>query len=258
MDVVDRVPGVCEFCGQWDSGPLHDGFGSCCRHYIYNEGNASAPVFLTVSGLRIDLANPRVELIHWYDIVWGLCVQPRYLGHSPKGTYSIAQHSLWVMEFVRRSLENARPVDLLFALLHDAHEAYMGDIIRPLKYLPEIYDSLQAVLNGVQCVIERAFGLGEMSNRLAEVIALADQQAAAIEMHNLWPAGVVDDGLIPLPGELACDVGWRPSLPPNRVKDEFSRLLLNLVDQVGVQLPVIWAYGDKSQRVAVWDKNDWS
>ena len=79
--------------------------------------------FQTVSGKAIDLANPDPALIDFKDIAIHLSNSNRYAG----ATYvniSVAQHTLIVAGSVDKSL---RP----YALLYDAHEAYMGDIITP-------------------------------------------------------------------------------------------------------------------------------
>ena len=61
------------------------------------------------------------------DIAHGLAFQCRFNGQT--GTfYSVAQHSLMVMSLVPEELQFA-------ALLHDAAEAYLGDMVKPLKNL---------------------------------------------------------------------------------------------------------------------------
>ena len=65
------------------------------------------------------------------DIAHSLSQLCRFNGHCI-GTYTVAQHSCIVAEY-------ARDEHKLIALMHDAAEAYIGDIPRPLKYLiPDI------------------------------------------------------------------------------------------------------------------------
>jgi hypothetical protein len=77
------------------------------------------------SGQLIDLAKPTPADIHIEDIAWSLAHMLRFNGHLLMQV-SVARHSIWVAELVPEPLR-------LAALLHDAHEAYLGDIVRPVK-----------------------------------------------------------------------------------------------------------------------------
>lgn len=64
------------------------------------------------------------------DIAHALAGQNRYNGHG-RGFYSVAEHSFLLSEYAERA---GAPADLVRAfLLHDATEAYMGDMAAPLK-----------------------------------------------------------------------------------------------------------------------------
>lgn len=111
----------------------------------------SAPHEMTTwSGKRFNPQAIRVEDIEIEDIAHALSRQCRYNGHV-EGFMSVARHSIWVAE--------ALPVHLRLAgLLHDAAEAYLGDLTRPLKHSPfgEAYIALEAE---VEKVISERFGL---------------------------------------------------------------------------------------------------
>lgn len=83
--------------------------------------------------------DPRPEEIDITSIAWALSMQCRFNGHLTS-FYSVAQHSV----MVSRIVESEHPFDnkLIFrALMHDAHEAYVGDIVSPVKRaLPEFYE----------------------------------------------------------------------------------------------------------------------
>lgn len=84
----------------------------------------------TVSGKRFDYMNVRPEDICLKDIAISLSNQCRFLGHTGQ-FYSVLEHSLWVHHHARKlglpsTVKKA-------ALLHDAQEAYVGDIPSPLK-----------------------------------------------------------------------------------------------------------------------------
>lgn len=89
----------------------------------------------TASGRRVDLAAFTVEDVDDYDIAHPLAMICRYGGHVP-GHYSVAEHSVLVSRLVEEW--GYGPTVQLQALLHDAAEAYVGDMVRPLKgFMPE-------------------------------------------------------------------------------------------------------------------------
>lgn len=87
--------------------------------------------FNTASGRLVSLHDPHPDAICIEDIAHALSHICRWGGHTPEH-YSVAQHSIYVMVLARK---NDEPVDvLLAALMHDAAEAYIHDIIKPLKH----------------------------------------------------------------------------------------------------------------------------
>ena len=92
--------------------------------------------------------NPRIEDLDIEDIAHALSMQCRYSGHV-KYFYSVAEHSIHISRAV--SPENA-----LWGLLHDASEAYLVDVPRPIKpHLPQ-YREAESVL--MACIAQR-YGL---------------------------------------------------------------------------------------------------
>jgi hypothetical protein len=79
----------------------------------------------TFSGARIDPYHPHPEEIFLIDIAHALSNICRFTGHS-KVFYSVAQHSLLVSWLVEEKFKKE-------ALFHDAGEAYMNDLARPIK-----------------------------------------------------------------------------------------------------------------------------
>lgn len=96
--------------------------------------SADAPHLATLfplrSGQRFDLAWPTPDMVTIDDIAWALAHTLRYGGHSQL-PINVASHSINVGWLVAQSEQSAEV--RLAALLHDAHEAYIGDVIRPLK-----------------------------------------------------------------------------------------------------------------------------
>lgn len=85
----------------------------------------------TRSGKRMDFLAPSDSQVNINDIAFALSRLPRFCGHLER-PYSVLDHSI----NAARVAHILRPEDVLFellVLLHDAHEAYTGDIPTPLK-----------------------------------------------------------------------------------------------------------------------------
>lgn len=102
----------------------------------------------TYTGLKFNILDPHPDQINIQDIAKGLA-NTCHFGGQVKSFFSVAQHSMMVMELA--------PDDLIKeALLHDAAEAYVGDCIKPLKVLLPEY---QAIEKRILEVIFERFGL---------------------------------------------------------------------------------------------------
>jgi hypothetical protein len=127
----------------------------------------------TYRGFDLDLCNPQVEQIDLLDIAHALSQVCRFAGHTSE-FYSVAQHSVIVSRTVP-------PPYGLLALLHDAAEAYVGDVTSPLK--PHLTD-YAAIEDRIQAVILKRFGL-ECDETARTVIKTADQIVLATEIRDL-------------------------------------------------------------------------
>lgn len=103
---------------------------------------------LTLTGLYFDFLDPRPEQIDPRDIAYGLSNCCRFGGQC-KPFYSVAEHCVLASNHVPAE-------DAFTALLHDAAEAYTGDIISPLKQLLPDFKIIEA---RVEAAIARKFGL---------------------------------------------------------------------------------------------------
>lgn len=130
----------------------------------------------TFSGHIIqDLENPSVDDICIEDISHSLSRICRYNGHC-RQFYSVAQHSV----LTSRAIPNSSKPLKLWALLHDAAEAYLCDIPSPLKgYLSPKYDGLEKKYLRVIC--ER-FGL---CGRMPQLIIRYDRILLMTERRDL-------------------------------------------------------------------------
>lgn len=89
--------------------------------------------FFTSQGI-IDIDNPQITDIRWEQISQGLSRTARYNGlNGDVGIYSVAQHS--VMGADALAIETGDNTLAGHFLLHDAHEAFVGDVTRPVKEL---------------------------------------------------------------------------------------------------------------------------
>ena len=109
--------------------------------------NISKGIINTFSGLKVDLLNPTADMIDIMDIAKGLAYKAHFAGQTPF-YFSIAQHSTLVHDLMRDEIKDNKM--LLLGLLHDASEAYIGDMVKPLKnHLPffrETEDKLMEVI----------------------------------------------------------------------------------------------------------------
>src|ERR1051325_4550411 len=115
----------------------------------------------TFSGRRFYPLSPRSDELDPADIAHALSLLCRFAGHVER-FYSVAEHCVHLSYAVP-------PEDALAALLHDATEAYVVDVPRPLKRsLPEY----QEIEFGVWAVIVERFGL--LSVTLPDSVKWAD------------------------------------------------------------------------------------
>ena len=104
----------------------------------------------TVSGRKFAPFDPHVDDIDIRDIARGLAMTCRY-GGQVKRFYSVAEHCYHVSYLVPEKYA-------LHGLLHDSAEAYIGDMIRPIKHAPQMHEFRRAEGLIEEAVAER-FGL---------------------------------------------------------------------------------------------------
>lgn len=131
----------------------------------------------TFTGRMFWPCDPRADEVCVEDIAHALALQCRFAGHV-REFYSVAEHSVRVSEVV--PAEHA-----LAALLHDAAEAYVVDVPRPLKPWLTGYRAIEAVC---AIAVEKRFGLADAALD-AEAVKHADAVLLATEARDLmvWP-----------------------------------------------------------------------
>jgi len=128
---------------------------------------------LTHTGKRFDLLEPDSDMIDPRDICHSLAHLCRFNGHT-RELYSVAQHSCIVAELAPEEHK-------LAALLHDATEAYLGDMTRPLKQWMPDYRGFEDVIWMRVC--ERF----DLALELPASVHRADLIALATERRDLMP-----------------------------------------------------------------------
>lgn len=137
----------------------------------------------TVSGVLFSISDPRAGDVRPNDIAWALSRINRFNGHTGSSTpLNVAQHSVMVMGLLQQAGFTKRET-LMFGLLHDAHEAYIGDITSPMKKLLG-KERVHEIADRVQVAIHRAFGLGEPSFAQKAFIRKADIDALLYEKRE--------------------------------------------------------------------------
>lgn len=178
----------------------------------------------THTGRRFDLANPDPRQVSIQDIAHHLAHISRF-GGALDCFYSVAQHSVWVSHQVPASTA-------LEALFHDAAEAYMGDMVSPLKAMLPQFKSIEKTVHASICKQLQLRNLYE-NMVLYDHIKRADKKALVFERmrfqtgyrsrgHNpdesvtMWP----DD-----------NPQWRIPWQPNEARDKFLRRYIALLDE---------------------------
>jgi 5'-deoxynucleotidase YfbR-like HD superfamily hydrolase len=165
----------------------------------------------TQSGVPFPPMLPYLEGVFIEDIAHSLAMQCRFNGHTDR-FYSVAEHCVLLSHAVS-------PGNAPWALLHDAAEAYIGDMVFPLKEEIPQYKQIEDPIMGVICA---RFGLD--TNQPEEVteydrrIVIDERDALMAATRTVWPAL---EGFDPLGVNI---VGWSPDWAKAEFMSRFHQL----------------------------------
>ncbi|KKL05677.1 hypothetical protein LCGC14_2603650 [marine sediment metagenome] len=179
---------------------------------------------VTYTGKVFDLLKPKPEMVCIEDIAHSLAYQCRYTGHV-KLFYSVAQHCVLMAK------NEGLPGDPLKKLLHDAAEAYIGDMARPWKQLLLINIPSKGfdTVSYFECKIQKVIGeaLGVDLSHSAEV-EKSDNIMLATEIRDLMPKmpsdfawGVVLSSIVAVKEIIN---PWRPECAEERFLNTYHQI----------------------------------
>lgn len=166
-----------------------------------------APWIETYTGKQFWFLDPSPEMFDINDISHALSMVCRYAGHVTR-FYSVATHCCLMADQFKHD-----PHLHLAALMHDASEAYIGDMPRPLK---QQISAFRWVEERIEEVLATAFGL---TYPIPKEIKAADLRITIDERRALKPRSTrmwAEDDLTPLGVTI-------PHWPPSRAKAEFLK-----------------------------------
>lgn len=143
-----------------------------------------SPWILTANGQQVDLLRTQANVITLADVSHALAQINRFNGHCAR-PYCVAEHSLLVLDIIVHLYAPASPHCRLAALMHDAHEAYVGDMATPVKQV--VGEGWRLLEHRFERCLRSAWGLHVASHEYAAMIKHADLIALATERAQLLP-----------------------------------------------------------------------
>ncbi len=178
---------------------------------------APGPYLQTVSGRFVNPFDPDPEQLDIGDITRALANTCRFGGHC-RSFYSVAQHSVIVSELVEQRGGDAE--DAFAALMHDATEAYLGDMPHPIKHRSALGEAFKAAEKDLERAINERFNIKPDVPEIkrADRALLATERRAVSTEDWHWPEL---EGVEPLDLEL---IPWPPDEAAERFKARYEQL----------------------------------
>lgn len=180
----------------------------------------------TFLGVKYYPTNPDPKDIRLIDIAHALSMQCRYAGHVTK-FYSVAEHSVRVSEIVK-------PENAMYGLMHDASEAYLQDMIRPLKIASAMGDEYRKLEHLNMAAVCVRFGLTfPFPHDIEEDVKRADNILLFTEKRDLRLTQVPwkdEHKFTPLPETIK---PWPPGFAEHRFLRRYGQIRQERLSGVG-------------------------
>jgi hypothetical protein len=178
---------------------------------------APGPYLQTVSGRWVNPFDPDPSQLDAGDIARALANQCRFGGHS-RVFYSVAQHSVIVSQLVERRGGDVE--DVFAALMHDATEAYLGDMPHPLKHRSPLGAAFKEAEDHLERAIRERFRIKPdvpEIKRVDRALLATERRAFSAEDWH-WPEL---EGVEPLDLELTA---WTPDEAAQAFAQRYAEL----------------------------------
>jgi 5'-deoxynucleotidase YfbR-like HD superfamily hydrolase len=175
------------------------------------------PYLQTVSGRWVNPFDPDPAQLDAGDIARALANQCRFGGHS-RVFYSVAQHSVIVSQLVEQ--RGGDTEDAFAALMHDAAEAYLGDMPHPLKHRSPLGAAFKAAEDHLELAIRDRFRIKPdvpEVKRADRALLATERRAFSAETWH-WPEL---DGVEPVDLELTA---WSPDEAAQAFAERYAEL----------------------------------
>lgn len=185
------------------------------------------PTIATYTGELVDLAAPSLETIDAEDLAVQLSRTYRFNG-ATRWPYTVAQHLVLSSRWRRVKPDLGKePIPrfvALVALLHDAHEIYVGDVVRPVKDLLGGVLELEKQLSGA---VLRRFGISlPLERAVIEEVRAIDNAILRVEASHLSVPGIAAPDEVDLAGcPMRRIVPWHPEAARDLFSERLSELL---------------------------------
>ncbi len=178
---------------------------------------APGPYIQTSSGRWVNPFDPDPAMLDPDDIARALANVCRFGGHT-RAFYSVAQHSVIVSELVQERGGDVE--DVFAALMHDATEAYLGDMPHPIKHRSPLGAAFKEAEDRLEAVLQARFAIKPDVPEIKRVdrALLATERGAFSSISWDWPEL---EGVEALDLEL---VAWSPDEAARRFTERYAEL----------------------------------
>ena len=132
------------------------------------------------SGSYLSFDNPKPDQFTFADITRGLCREHRFCGQT-SSPFTVAMHLLNCLEVAKR--DGVDPETMKAVLMHDASEAFLRDIPKPLKVLLPDYQYIEKAISNV---IYEKYGINMTDPAIKKYVHDVDLEMLINEKHALF------------------------------------------------------------------------